>query len=92
MRKNRSIKAVETRKKNNNFHPFLNKTHSNETKNKIALAMKQKQNGEKNSQFGTCWIYNELLSTNKKIKKEELEFYLEHGWVKGRKIKEKTRL
>ena len=40
--------------------------------------------GEKNSQFGTCWIYND--QGNKKIKKEELDIYLAQGYNKGRKI------
>ena len=37
------------------------------------------------SQEGTCWIYNEI--ENKKIKKEELDFYINNGWIKGRKVK-----
>lgn len=37
------------------------------------------------SAYGTCWIYNNKES--KKIKKEELEFYINHGWNKGRKMK-----
>ena len=40
--------------------------------------------GDKNSQFGTCWIYNDKES--KKIKKEELNFHLSNGWIKGRKM------
>lgn len=43
------------------------------------------QQGEKNSQYGTCWIHNN--KENKKIKKEELENYINIGWIKGRKIK-----
>ena len=43
------------------------------------------QKGEKNSQYGTCWIYNE--KENRKIKKEELDLYLSKGWKKGRKFK-----
>ena len=38
--------------------------------------------GEKNSQFGKCWITKDL--ENKKIYKEQLDFYLEAGWIKGR--------
>jgi len=41
--------------------------------------------GEKNSQYGTCWIIKD--GVNKKIKKEEIENYLKDGWIKGRKIK-----
>lgn len=41
------------------------------------------QQGEKNSQYGTCWIMKD--GSNKKIKKDELNSYLQLGWVKGRK-------
>ena len=43
------------------------------------------QQKEKNSQFGTCWIYNENMSI--KINKHELDIYLQNGWKKGRKMK-----
>jgi hypothetical protein len=38
----------------------------------------------KNSQFGTCWITKD--GVNKKIKKEELNSWIEQGWCKGRII------
>lgn len=59
---------------------FLGKTHSEETKKKMSLIDRSK---EKNSQFGTCWINNTQLKVNKKIKKEELETWINNGWVKG---------
>ena len=61
--------------------------HTEETikKQKETLNKINHQSGEKNSQFGTCWIYNNKES--KKIKKEELCFYIKHGWNKGRKMK-----
>jgi group I intron endonuclease len=65
---------------------WLNRIHSEETKKKMSESQQGKQNGEKNSQFGTCWIYNQESLMNKKIKKKELESYLEQGWLKGRKI------
>lgn len=40
------------------------------------------QQRDKNSQYGTCWITNG--ETNKKVKKEELDFYVSDGWHKGR--------
>ena len=43
------------------------------------------QQGEKNSQYGTCWVMKD--NENKKIKKEELDTYIQMGWIKGRKIK-----
>ncbi len=49
--------------------------------------MKIQQNGVKNSQFGSIWIYNLELKISKKIKKEELPKWKQDGWLKGRKIK-----
>ena len=61
--------------------------HSTETKEKLKRHYKdiKHQQGEKNSQYGTCWITKD--GNNKKIKKEEIETYLLLGWAKGRKIK-----
>lgn len=55
--------------------------HREETKIKIGKANSEKK-GEKNSQFGTCWITNGFES--KKIKKDELALFIENGWKKGR--------
>ena len=41
--------------------------------------------GEKNSQYGTCWIRND--DTSIKIKLENLDFYLAKGYIRGRKMK-----
>ena len=57
--------------------------HSEESKIKIGLKMKEKSSGEKNSQFGTCWICNGVEA--KKVKKEDLQLWLDKGWRKGRK-------
>lgn len=65
---------------------FKNKKHSKETKEKIGMANSAHQQGNKNSQYGTCWIYNENIKQNKNIKKEELENWLKTGWKKGRKM------
>jgi hypothetical protein len=39
--------------------------------------------GSNNSQFGTCWVTKE--GKDKKIKKEDLQEYLDEGFVRGRK-------
>ena len=41
--------------------------------------------GEKNSQFGTCWISHDLVGS-KKIKKDLLPEFIDQGWIKGRNI------
>lgn len=60
------------------------RSHTDKTKNKMRQH-KGKQEGEKNSQYGTCWIHNDI--ENKKIKKENLNEYLTQSWLKGRKMK-----
>jgi hypothetical protein len=66
------------------YDTFTNKTHSNQTKDLISKIKIGKYTGEKNSQFGTCWIFKDAI--NKKINKNELKQFLEQGWEKGRKI------
>ena len=62
-------------------HPFKGKSHSEESKRRQSLAMKEKQSGSKNSQFGTMWITDGF--NNKKIKKDTA--FIPEGWYKGRK-------
>lgn len=57
-------------------------TESREKRKETFKNIKHAQ-GNKNSQFGTCWIYHELIG-NKKCKKELLPEYIEQGWIKGR--------
>lgn len=66
---------------------FKGKTHTEDTKKQMSLSHKGKHDGSKNSQYGTCWIYNENIKESKKIKKEDLSFWLDNGWLKGRKLK-----
>lgn len=62
---------------------FKDKNHSEETKQLMSEQRKGTGTNETNSQFGTCWITKD--GSNKKIKKEDLETYLNEGWCKGRK-------
>jgi hypothetical protein len=62
---------------------WTGKTHKQETRDKIGESAKISQKGEKNSQFGTCWIKHDEFGI-KKIKKEELESFLLIGWKRGR--------
>ena len=55
-------------------------------KEKIGKTNSIKQAGERNSQYGFRWVYHPGERISKKIKKEELDFYLENGWLKGKKI------
>lgn len=62
------------------------KNPAKKIESRIKMKESHKKNGhaqgEKNSQYGTCWITNG--SENKKIKKEDLDFWLEKGYHKGR--------
>ena len=62
--------------------------HSEEAKRRMKEMHKYNnhQVGQKNNQYGTCWIYNLDLQCNKKIKKEEIEGYLQNGWIRGMKV------
>lgn len=51
-------------------------------KRKATYAERGHMQGEKNSQFGTCWVTNGVKPI--KIKKEELDEYLMNGYRRGR--------
>jgi hypothetical protein len=61
------------------------RNHNKDTIEKMKTSHIGKHDGRKNSQYGTCWIYHELIG-NKKIKKELLPEFIEQGWVKGRTV------
>ena len=63
-------------------HHWIGKKHKEETKKLIGIKNSQSQKGNKNSQYGTCWITNG--KENKKIKKEDIDKYIELGYYKGR--------
>lgn len=79
------------RKKNGEFKgknaAFYGRKHSQTTKTRLSLVHKGLIDGEKNPNYGKTWIYNLDLKITKSIKKEELDFYLNQGWFKGRKLK-----
>ena len=62
---------------------FRGSKHSDVSKTKISESMQGKQDLQKNSQFGTCWVTNGVKPI--KIKKEELDEYLAKGYRRGRK-------
>jgi len=78
-----TYKGAQTKKKNGfDFKTWLGKNHKPETIEKMKKSSKGKHIGDKNSQFGTCWITNG--QENKKIKKEDIDNFLSLGYYKGR--------
>lgn len=69
------------------IQPILNWTgrrHTDATKRKIGDTNSVKQRGERNSQFGTCWIKQLSTGESKKIDQFELDQWEKLGWVRGR--------
>jgi hypothetical protein len=66
------------------YNTFTGKNHSDETKQLMCESHKGKHEGNKNSQYGTCWITKD--GVNKKIKKDEISIHQQEGWMKGRKL------
>lgn len=52
----------------------------------FAHVMSNSQSGKKNSQYGKVWIHTKENKLNKKIKSEDVSFYLTNGWELGRII------
>lgn len=75
-------KRIKTIKENGYASGFKGKKHNDDTKTLMSLKAQQRL-GNRNSQFGTCWITRN--KENKKIKKEDLEIYIQQGWMRGRK-------
>jgi group I intron endonuclease len=64
-------------------NPMYGKSHSASTKCK----MKNSHLGNKNSAYGKCWIHSLKEETSKMVNKDELQLWLDDGWIKGRKLK-----
>jgi len=67
------------------YDTFTGKKHSKESKLKMSNTKKGTGVGVNNSQFGTCWITKN--DYNKKIKKDDLQMYINEGWIKGRVLR-----
>lgn len=75
----RSKNAAMTRTQNGTHHRTK---HSDLARQKISESMTGKQSGEKNSQFGSCWVTDGVKPI--KIRKEQLDEYIRNGYSRGR--------
>lgn len=71
---------------------WKDKKHTKETIQKIKKHFSniKHQQGEKNSQYGTCWMNNGI--ENIKVKKDDINEHLDKGYVLGRFIKNKEKM
>jgi len=60
-------------------------SYAGPVKRKETFAKINHSQGDKNSQYGTCWLTNG--QENKKVKKEDVDLWLEKGYYKGRILK-----
>jgi hypothetical protein len=66
-------------------NPFKGRKHTEETLQHLKKAQKEvERSGPNNPMYGKCFIHNPSSQQNKTIKKDDLQTYLEQGWVKGR--------
>lgn len=79
----RSSDRMKSHHKNHKikYDTFTNKKHGEETK-KLMSVKASTHIGNKNSQYGTCWITKN--GVNKKIKNSDLLTFTNEGWYKGR--------
>jgi len=73
-------KTLKDKYENEGPWGFYGRTHTEESKEIIGMKNSINRKGEKNSQFGTCWLTNG--EKNIKIKKNDIHLYPE--WKLGR--------
>ena len=73
---------AEGKRKNPNTGHWTGRKHAPETIEKMKQSHKDRGIGENNSQYGTCWITNEVES--RKVNKGDT---IPQGWRLGRKLK-----
>lgn len=76
-----SIKKIREKTTGTNNH-FFGKSHSEETRKIISA--------KSGVSKGTKYMYNLKLELTKRIKKKDIQSYLDRGWCIGRKIFKKT--
>ena len=69
------------------YDTFTGKKHSTETKEKIGKAKSIHQSGKGISQFGTTFVHSLEEKRCKRVKNEEVDFWIAQGWIKGAKFK-----
>lgn len=71
-------------RQSDNQKRYLNSHWYQYYKQNFSKIQSLQQIGNKNSQYGTRWIFNKHIKQNKKICKLDLNAYLNQGWEEGR--------
>lgn len=78
-------KFIEARRKGSSTSKkFAGKQHSAETRITMSMSHQGKHDGQKNSQFGTCWMSKDGKVI--KVKRTEITLYEQQGFKPGRKL------
>ncbi len=86
VRKRVSEKNIELHIKGKLKSPdWTGKKHKDHSKKMIGEKNSINQKGEKNSQFGTIWIFNPKENKAEKINISDLEEFIQKGFRRGRK-------
>lgn len=75
---------LDGKREKKRFYDWNGKNHTDESKQKMSDMKKGTGVGEKNSVYGRKWMNKNLES--KMVIPEEINLYLENGWVFGHKI------
>lgn len=81
------IKLAEMRSEGWVSPGFKGKCHTEEHKQRIGKITTITQAGDKNSQYGKCWIYSLVEKRSTRVMKDEVQEWLDRGWILGRKMK-----
>ena len=71
---------------------YLNSRWYSFYREKFSKAQSLNQKGQNNSNYGSCWIINLQTGDIKRIKKIELQTFLEKGYVRGRTLNDRYRM
>jgi hypothetical protein len=80
-KKSSALHGIKNFKGKRNLKSFLGKSHTEETKRKIAEVAKRTQSGSGNSQYGTIWI-----TDGKSNRKMKHNLNIPAGWSRGRTL------
>ena len=79
-------------RKSKNQKRYFNSHWYKYYRERFSKIQSKNQMGENNCNYGTCWIINLQTGDIKRIKKSELETYLQKGYVRGRTLNDRYRM